>query len=116
MNNDVDNYLMEFSDEKRVILDEYREIIINSNDDLKEKISWGMPSYFINKYIIHFAGHKNHIGIYPGDKAVEKFKSKLKNYKHSKGAIQIKYSDEIPKDLILEIIDYNIDMDKKNFK
>ncbi|WP_100065760.1 iron chaperone [Miniphocaeibacter massiliensis] len=116
MSKEVDNYLIGFEEEKRKILEEYRNIILNSSSELKEKISWGMPSYYLNKYIIHFAGNKNHVGVYPGDKAVVHFKDKLGKYSHKKGTIQIKYTDEIPKELIKEIIEYNIERDKTNKK
>jgi len=62
-----------------------------------------MPTYWKKKNIIHFAAFKNHIGIYPGDKAMEHFADKLKGYKTSKGAWQIPYNKPLPLDLITEI-------------
>ena len=113
MEKTVDEYLMQFKDEKKDILCNYRKIILNSSIELREKISWGMPSYYINKYIIHFAGHKNHVGIYAGKEVVKVFENKLTGLNYSKGTIQIKYTDEIPKELIEEIIKYNTDKDRK---
>lgn len=46
--------------------------------------------------IIHFAAYKNHIGLYPGDKAIEYFVEQLKEYKTSKGAVQSPYKKPIP--------------------
>ncbi len=101
MENKVEEYILGFEGDKKKILEEYRKIILESSELLKEKISWGMPTYYINKNIIHFAGNKNHVGIHPGADAIEKFKDDIKDFKYSKGTIQIKYSDEIPKKLIL---------------
>lgn len=108
MENKVEEYILEFEDSKKKVLEDYRKTILESSDLLKEKISWGMPSYYINKYIIHFAGHKNHVGVYVGENTVNHFSKELENYNHKKGTIQVKYTDEIPKALIKKLIDYNI--------
>lgn len=64
-----------------------------------------MPTYWQDRNIIHFAAAKHHIGLYPGAAAVEHFSEALDahRYKHSKGSIQIPYSDELPLELIAEI-------------
>ena len=62
-----------------------------------------MPTYWKDHNIIHFAAHKNHIGIYAGVQAVINFQDHLADYKTSKGAIQFPYSKEIPVELIAEI-------------
>lgn len=41
--------------------------------------------------LIHFAAQKNHLGIYPGEKAMEHFGPRLTEYKTSKGAVQFPY-------------------------
>ena len=48
---------------------------------------------------------KKHIGLYPGPEAVEHFSEKLDahGFKHSKGSIQIPYSDELSLSLISAI-------------
>jgi len=69
--------------------------------DATEKISWGMPTYWKGKNLIHFAAHKNHLGIYPGAEAIAHFAPRLTKYKTSKGAIQIPYEDLISEHLRL---------------
>lgn len=71
--------------------------------DAEERISWGMPTFWKGHNIIHFAAGKNHIGIYPGPEAVVEFSEKLKEYKTSKGAIQLPNNKEPPLQLISEI-------------
>jgi uncharacterized protein YdhG (YjbR/CyaY superfamily) len=53
--------------------------------------------------IIHFASFKKHIGLYPDDKAIEYFSDRLTEYKTSKGAVQLPYSNPLPLELITEI-------------
>ena len=62
-------------------------------DGAMEKISWAMPTYWRGRNLIHFAAHKNHIGIYPGSEAIKHFAPKLADYKTSKGAIQFPYKN-----------------------
>ena len=84
-------------------LNNVRDTIRTVLPDAQEKIAWRMPTYWNKHNIIHFAGFKNHIGIYPGAIAIEHFADRLKDYKTSKGAIQFQYSEPIPYELIAEI-------------
>lgn len=74
-----------------------------------EKISYGMPTFHYHKNIIHFANFKNHIGIYPGPKAINVFKDQLEGYKTSIGAIQLPVDQPLPEDLITQIVQFNLD-------
>lgn len=74
-----------------------------------EKISYGMPTFHYHKNIIHFANFKNHIGIYPGPKAINVFKDQLTDYKTSIGAIQLPVDQPLPEDLITQIVQFNLD-------
>ncbi len=69
----------------------------------EERISWSMPTFWKGRNLIHFAAFKKHIGIYPGAEAVEVFSEQLKDYKTSKGAIQLPNNKPLPLDLIAEI-------------
>ncbi|MDE7038395.1 MAG: DUF1801 domain-containing protein, partial [Lachnospiraceae bacterium] len=71
--------------------------------DTTEKISWSMPTYWKKHNLIQFASFKKHIGLYPGPEAVEAFAERLKEYKTSKGAIQLPYDKPMPIELIGEI-------------
>ena len=75
--------------------------------DAEEKISWGMPTWYRRRNLIHFAAQKRHIGLYPGPEAVDHFRSVLdrKGFKYSKGAIQIPY-DKVELDLVEMIAEY----------
>ena len=68
-----------------------------------EKISWSMPTYWKGHNLIHFAAFKKHIGLYPGDEAVEAFSDRLLDYYISKGAIRLPYDKPLPLELVAEI-------------
>jgi len=69
----------------------------------EERLSWGMPTFWKGRNIIHFAAAKKHIGLYPGSEAVEAFADRLADYKTSKGAIRLPNNKELPLELIAEI-------------
>ena len=76
----VKEYIMRQDSEKQADLFLIREILQQALPEAKERISWGMPTYWENHNILHFAASKKHIGIYPGSEAVEEFKEELKKY------------------------------------
>lgn len=101
--NDVLNYINEYDAKEKLLL--IRELILKKIPDATEKISWGMPTYRKKHNLIHFACFKNHIGIYPGPDVIVNLEKKLKNYKTTKGTIQIPLDKEVPIDLINAILD-----------
>lgn len=101
----IDEYILAQDEGIRDQLRSVRETIHKELPDATEKISWSMPTWWQRHNIIHFAANKKHIGLYPGPEAVVQFAEKLDQAgcKHSKGSIQIPYSDDLPLDLISEI-------------
>jgi len=105
----IDAYIELQDIEKRKVLYEVREAIRKVLPDAEERISWKMPTFWKGSNIIHFACFKNHIGIYPGPKAVEHFQEELKEYKSSKGAIQFPFNKPIPLHIIAKIAVWCVD-------
>lgn len=99
----VDEYMQLLPDDIKPYIIEVRNTIQKSLPNAKEKISWKMPTYWDKHNIIHFAAHKKHMGLYPGVEAIICFAERLKKYKTSKGAIQFRYDEAIPLDLISDI-------------
>ena len=99
----IDAYIAAQPEEVRPILNQVRKKLQETLPEAQERIAWGMPTYWQEHNIIHFAAFRNHMGLYPGPKAVEHFADRLQNYKTSKGAIQFSYKEPIPLDLIATI-------------
>lgn len=119
MNNfsNIAEYISGFSDDRKIILGDLYQIIKNHvPKETVEKISYGMPTFHYNGNLIHFALYKNHLGIYPGPDAIEVFQDQLTSFKTSKGAIQLPLDQKLPKQLIADIIAYNVSKlkDKKS--
>lgn len=104
--NTIDEYIASFPTETQKILQQLREDLQQMVPDAKQKISYAIPTFTLNGNLIHFAGYKNHIGLYPGGKAVEIFAEDLKEYHTSKGTIQFPIDKPLPMDLIKKIVDF----------
>lgn len=110
----IDDYISAQSEELWPLLNQVRNTIREALPYAEERISWSMPTYWYKQNIIHFAAFKKHIGLYPGDKAVEHFSQRLTEYKTSKGAVQFPYSKPLPLELITEIAKWCYDSGNHN--
>lgn len=111
----IDEYIASFPADVQAHLHQIRETIKNAAPQAKEKISYGMPTFYLNGNLIHFAGYKNHIGLYPAPQGIEAFKEELSTYKGAKGSVQFPLDKPMPLDLILRITKYRAEqqMNKK---
>lgn len=100
----IDEYIASFPEETQKILQQLREDLQKMVPEAKQKISYAIPTFTLNGNLIHFAGYKNHIGLYPGGKAVEVLADDLNDYKTSKGTVQFPIDKPLPMDLIEKIV------------
>lgn len=108
----IDEYIETCSEAIQPKLKELRQIILYASSDLTEKVSWGMPTFYLMGNIIHFAANKKHIGLYCGAEAVKEFGNQLESYKTHNGTIQIPNDRDLDAELIQEIVKFNVQMNK----
>jgi len=101
--NPIKKYIAEQDETIRPRLEDVYKVISDAMPNAEERISWGMPTFWKGRNIIHFAAAKKHIGLYPGPEAIEFFADRLQDYKTSKGAIQLPNNKELPLDLIKDL-------------
>lgn len=105
----IDTYIAKFPKEVQTLLKKVKATIKKSAPKMDEVISYGIPTFDRNgRHIIHFAGFKKHIGLFPGSLAVVAFKNDLVDYKTSKGTIQFQFDEPIPYRLIEKIVKFRI--------
>jgi uncharacterized protein YdhG (YjbR/CyaY superfamily) len=104
----IDEYIAQFSPEIQTIMQTVRQTIREAAPQAVEKISWQMPTFYLHGNLIHFAGNKSHLGLYPGAGGVEHFLPELTEYKTSKGAIQFPYVKPMPLELIQRIVKFRV--------
>ena len=109
----IEAYIEEQDEAVRPRLQAVYEAIHAAIPDAEERISWGMPTFWKGRNIIHFAAARNHIGLYPGPEAIEAFRERLAGLRTSKGAIQFPHNKELPLDLIAEIARWSYEQNRK---
>lgn len=109
----IDNYIENFPEPVQEILSQIRSVIQMAAPDSTEKISYGMPTFFLNGNLVHFAAYKNHIGFYPTPSALKAFKEQISSYKKSKGAVQFPINKPMPLELIQQIVIYRVAENKE---
>lgn len=99
----IDEYIAGFPVDVQVLLQKLRMAIRKAAPKAEEAIKYQMPTFVLNGNLIHFAGYKNHIGLYPGSKPIEEFKDELSRYEISKGTIRFPLDKPIPVGLVSRI-------------
>jgi len=104
----IDEYIATFQKETQKILEEIRATIKAAAPDAEEKISYQMPTFFLNGNLIHFAAFKNHIGIYPTPSGTQAFKDEISMYQGAKGSIRLPIDEPMPLELISRITKFRV--------
>jgi uncharacterized protein YdhG (YjbR/CyaY superfamily) len=104
----VDLYINAFPEDVKSRLQAIRELICEEAPDATECISYGMPTYKLNGNLVHFAGYKNHIGLYPTPTGISAFEDELKQFTSAKGSVQFLHSQELPLDLIRRMVRFRV--------
>ena len=106
--NSIDEYIASFPEDIQNILNDIRATIRAAAPEATEKISYQMPTFFLNGNLVHFAAFKTHVGFYPTPSGIDEFKAELSKYKGSKGSIQFPIDQPVPLDLIAKIVKYRV--------
>ena len=105
----IDGYIAGFPTEVQAILEQIRLTVAQTAPEATEKISYQMPTFFLNGNLVHFAAYRHHIGFYPAPTGIEAFKSELSAYKGAKGSVQFPLDKPIPFDLIARIVKFRVE-------
>ena len=104
--NSIDEYIATFPKDIQKILEELRATIKAAAPDSEEKISYQMPTFFLNGNLVHFAAFKKHIGFYPTPSGIEAFQKELSVYDGAKGSVQFPIDEPMPLKLISRIVKF----------
>lgn len=100
----IDAYIQTTPVETQAILQKVRTLIQQAVPDATEAISYQMPTFKLNgKNLIHFAGWKDHLAIYPTPDGIDNL-PELMPYRTGKGTLQFPLDKPIPYELITKIV------------
>lgn len=101
----IDEYIGTFPKEVQSILEKIRQTIRKAAPQAVESISYQMPAFKMNgRYLVYFAGWKNHVALYPIPSNNGNFRKELAPYVGGKGTARFQLDEPIPYALIEKIV------------
>lgn len=101
----MDEYIGTFPEDVQKILEGLRTTIKTAAPDAEETISYNIPTFKMNgRYLIYFAGWKNHISLYPIPVGSEAFNKQVAKYAEGKGTLKFPIDKPLPMKLITKIV------------
>ena len=101
----VDAYVQGFPEGPREVLEQVHAALRRAVPGGEEKIRYGMPAImFSGRYGIHFAGWKQHVGLYPVGELDPELEAEVAPHRAKKDTVQFFYKDPVPYDLIERVV------------
>ncbi len=104
--NTIDAYITQFTPEVQEQLQQLRCIIQRAAPEATERISYGIPTFYLEGNLVHFAAWNAHIGFYPAPEAINVFKDDLAAYTIAKGSVHLPLDQPLPVRLIERIVQF----------
>jgi uncharacterized protein YdhG (YjbR/CyaY superfamily) len=113
----VDEYIAACPVESQAYLRQIRMLIHTLATDAKEKISYQMAAFERNgRNLIHFAGWKKHVSLYPVPSGSDAFERQIEPYVDGKGTLKFPLDEPLPIKLIERVIKLHLAVNKKQSK
>jgi uncharacterized protein YdhG (YjbR/CyaY superfamily) len=111
----IDEYIAACPAESQNYLREIRKLIHALVPEAKEKISYQIACFDLNgKNLIHFAGWKKHVSLYPVPAGSEAFNKAIAKYADGKGTVKFPLDKPLPVKLIERAVKYRLAGHLKN--
>lgn len=104
----IDEYIAGFPHDVQEILKKIRMTIRKAAPDAEETIKYQMSAFTLKGNLVYFAAFKKHIGFYPRQTGIEKFKNELSVYEGARGSVKFPLEKPIPFDLINKIVKFRV--------
>jgi len=105
----IDEYIDASPQEVQSTLKTLKKLVKEELPDAEESISYGIPTFKMNeKFVIYFAGYKDHVSLHPTTEALEKTIKEVLPYKTGKGTLQFKLDKPLPLPLIKKIVKFKL--------
>jgi uncharacterized protein YdhG (YjbR/CyaY superfamily) len=97
----VDEYIASFPPGVQDKLRSVRDAVRRGAPGTEEAISYGIPTLKLaGRYVIYFAGWKDHISVYPIPELDDALAAEVSPYQSGKGTLKFSLAEPIPTDLI----------------
>ena len=113
----IDEYFAACPVESLAYLVQIRKLIHALAPDAKEKISYQIACFELNgRNLIHFAGWKKHVSLYPVPAGSEAFERQIEPYVDGKGTVKFPLDEPLPIKLIEKIVKLHLAVNKAQAK
>ena len=110
----IDEYIAACPPDSQAYLQEIRKLIRRLVPDARERISYQIAAFERNgKNIIHFAGWKKHVSLYPVPAGSEAFERQIAKYVDGKGTVKFLLDEPLPIKLIEKVVKLHLEANKK---
>ena len=111
----IDEYIAACPEESQKYLKQIRKLIHSLVPDAKEKISYQIACFELNsRNLIHFAGWKKHVSLYPVPAGSEAFNKEIAKHADGKGTVKFPLDKPLPIKLVEKAIKYRLADHLKN--
>jgi uncharacterized protein YdhG (YjbR/CyaY superfamily) len=100
----VDEYIAGYPPKVQAVLKKVRKAIQRAAPQATEKISYRIAAYEQHGALIYFAGHTDHIGVYPRTAGMEKYRKEFAAYASGKGTFRFPLDEPMPLELIAKLV------------
>jgi len=104
----IDDYIATHPPKIRARLTAVRRTIRKHAPKAEERISYRIPTFYLNGNLVHFAAFDRHVGFYPGAAGIAAFRDALAPYKSAKGSVQFPHDEPLPLELVAEIVQFRV--------
>ena len=113
----IDEYITACPEESQAYLKQIRKLINSLVPDAKEKISYQIACFELNgRNLIHFAGWKKHVSLYPVPAGSEAFKRQIEPYVDGKETLKFPLDEPLPLKLIERVVKLHLETNIKKAK
>lgn len=97
----VDDYIATFPPDVQIMLQLLRETLASSIPGSDETIRYGMPAVMSDgRYVVHYAGWRQHIGLYPIPPLQPELEAEVAPYRSTKDTMRLPLRSPVPYELI----------------
>jgi uncharacterized protein YdhG (YjbR/CyaY superfamily) len=113
----VNEYIASFPPATQKVLEEVRAIVKSVAPDAREKISYQIAAFELNgRNLVHFAGWKKHVSLYPVPAGSEAFERQIAKYVDGKGTVKFPLDEPLPVKLIERIVKLHLKVNQEQTK
>jgi uncharacterized protein YdhG (YjbR/CyaY superfamily) len=106
----IDEYVAAFPTQTQRMLEELRALIRAGAPTATETVSYAIPTFDLNgRHLLHFAGYRRHVGLYPVPSGVPALEEELAPYRSGKATARFPLSQSLPTELIRRIVAFRVE-------